>query len=69
MERLLAVASLAALAAGLRHASKYMRRNGKRRHPPPALATWESEGGAVPVAPGHTAAQVAPRALSPRADA
>jgi hypothetical protein len=32
------------------------------------LEVWEGEGGAVPVAPDRTAAQVAPRQPSPRTD-
>jgi hypothetical protein len=56
---LLALA-VAGLVAGLWHAATYMqrRRGSLPRH---TIDTWEGEGGAVPLGPTQTAAQVAPR--------
>jgi hypothetical protein len=67
MERLFATLALGMLALGGRHYYSHMKKN-KDKLARTKLEVWEGEGGAVPVAPDRTAAQVAPRRPSPRAD-
>jgi hypothetical protein len=57
--RILSLISIAALGAGAAHIARYGSR--RRVDAPAPLQTWEAEGGAVPVGPTQTAAQVAPR--------
>jgi hypothetical protein len=61
MERVIATVALAALAFGGRHFYRYLNKKKKNRLHQVKLEVWEGEGGAVPVAPDHTAAQIAPR--------
>jgi hypothetical protein len=68
MERLFATLALGALALGGRHYYSHMKKKSKDKLGRSRLEVWEGEGGAVPVAPDRTAAQVAPREPSPRAD-
>jgi hypothetical protein len=68
MERLFATLALGMLALGGRHYYSHMKGKKKNRLAQAKLEVWEGEGGAVPVAPDRTAAQVAPRQPSPRAD-
>lgn len=60
MGRLLIVVALAGLAMGTRAALDHARVKRARRAHGEALNTWETEGGAVPVAANRTAAQVEP---------
>jgi hypothetical protein len=60
MGRLLMVVALAGLAMGTRLALDHARVKRARRAQGEALTTWETEGGAVPVATNRTAAQVEP---------
>jgi len=64
MDRLFAVASIAALVAGTRHFFNLLSRKRKARLESHKLQVWEDEGGAVPVHSTRTAAQVAPRRSS-----
>jgi hypothetical protein len=50
--------ALAGLALGVRHILGYL--SDKAHRPSDPLQTWESEGGAVPVTPNRTAAQIGP---------
>jgi hypothetical protein len=68
MERLFTTLALGMLAVGGRHYYSHMKKKKKDQLNQAKLAVWEGEGGAVPVAPDRTAAQVAPRQPSPRAD-
>ena len=68
MERLFSALALAMLAIGGRHFYSHMKSKKKNRLHQVKLEVWEAEGGAVPVAPDRTAAQVTPRNPSPRAD-
>jgi hypothetical protein len=63
--------ALAALALGGRHLVRHLKNRKKNKLHQTKLEVWEGEGGAVPVTPHRTAAQIAPRrAASPsvRAD-
>ena len=64
MDRLLSLASLAALVVGARQFFNLLSRNRKNRLQSHKLEVWEDEGGAVPVHSTRTAAQVAPRRSS-----
>jgi hypothetical protein len=68
MERLFSALALAMLAIGGRHFYRHLKNNKKNKLHQVKLEVWEGEGGAVPVAPDRTAAQVTPRQASPRAD-
>jgi hypothetical protein len=68
MERLFATLALGVLAFGGRHYYSHMKNKKKDRLGRAKLEVWEGEGGAVPVAPDRTAAQVGPRQPSPRTD-
>jgi hypothetical protein len=68
MERLFATLALGMLALGGRHYYSHVKSKKKNRLGQAKLEVWEGEGGAVPVAPDRTAAQVAPRQPSPHAD-
>jgi hypothetical protein len=71
MKRVITSLVVATLAVGGRHFYMYMRNKKKNRLQQHKLEVWEGEGGAVPVTPHRTAAQIAPRrAASPsvRAD-
>jgi hypothetical protein len=68
MERLFTTLALGMLAVGGRHYYSHMKKKKKDQLNQAKLEVWEGEGGAVPVAPDRTAAQVAPRQPSPRAD-
>jgi hypothetical protein len=68
MERLFAALALGMLALGGRHCYSHMKNKKKDKLGRTKLEVWEDEGGAIPVAPDRTAAQVAPRQPSPRAD-
>ena len=61
MKRVITSLAVAALALGGRHFYMYMRNQKKNRLQQHKLEVWEGEGGAVPVAPNRTAAQIAPR--------
>jgi hypothetical protein len=56
------------LALGGRHFYSHLKNRRKDKLQQVKLEVWEGEGGAVPVAAHRTAAQVAPRQPSPRAD-
>jgi hypothetical protein len=64
MRHAISIAAFAALAAGANHFYSYMNKKKKRRLQEKKLEVWEGEGGAVPVAPGRTAAQISPRKVS-----
>jgi hypothetical protein len=69
MRTLLTLAALTGLGIGLRHFLIFLKEHEKNRIQEKRLEIWEGEGGAVPVAPTRTAAQVTPRkpsAASPR---
>lgn len=71
MRQVLAAAAVATVALGGRHFYRYLNNKRKNRFQETKLEVWEGEGGAVPVAPHRTAAQIAPRsasAASPGAD-
>jgi hypothetical protein len=68
MDRLLSVVAATVAALGAHHLYRYMNRRGKSRTAQRRLDVWEGEGGAIPVSRSRTAAQVAPRRASPRAD-
>jgi hypothetical protein len=71
MKRVITSLAIATLALGGRHFYRYMNNKKKNRLHQTKLEVWEGEGGAVPVAPHRTAAQIAPRpraSASPRAD-
>ena len=61
MNRVITSLVVATLAIGGRHFYMYMRTKKKNRLQQHKLEVWEGEGGAVPVAPNRTAAQIAPR--------
>jgi hypothetical protein len=52
------------LAIGGRHFYSHLKSKRKNALHQTKLEVWESEGGAVPVGPDRTAAQVAPRQAS-----
>ena len=69
MKILLSVAAFAGFALGARHFRRFLIEHRKTRVQEKRLEIWEGEGGAVPVEPARTAAQIAPRnapPLSPR---
>jgi hypothetical protein len=71
MRQVFAAAAVAAVALGGRHFYRYLNSKRKSRLQQHKLEVWEGEGGAVPVAPDRTAAQIAPRSAasaSPGAD-
>jgi hypothetical protein len=68
MERLFSAVALAMLAVGGRHFYSHLKSKRKAHLHQAKLEVWEAEGGAVPVAPDRTAAQVTPRRTSPSAD-
>jgi hypothetical protein len=70
MKRVITSLAIATLAVGGRHFYRYLNNKRKNRLQQTKLEVWEGEGGAVPVAPNRTAAQIAPRrAASPSARA
>ena len=58
--RTLDIVAAAVLAWGMRGILQSIRASAVRRDRREALQTWETEGGAVPVSPSTTAAQVSP---------
>ena len=69
MKSLFTLAALAGVAYGYCEISRFLKAKRIKRLQARKLEVWEGEGGAVPVAPTRTAAQVAPRkrrAVSPR---
>jgi len=68
MERIFAALAIGVLAFGGQHAYRQLKSKRKSRTQKARLEVWEGEGGAVPVAPDRTAAQVSPKPASPRAD-
>jgi hypothetical protein len=61
MEQLLILAAAAALGLGGSHYFFHLKNRRKRSLVEKKIEVWEGEGGAVPVAPDRTAAQVTPR--------
>jgi hypothetical protein len=61
MRSLFTLAALTGVAAGARHFFIFLKRKNKNRLQEKKLEVWEGEGGAVPVAPTRTAAQVRPK--------
>jgi hypothetical protein len=61
MRTLLTLGAFAALACGARHFYIFLNEREKNRVTEKRLEIWEGEGGAVPVAPTRTAAQVRPQ--------
>ena len=61
MKSILTLGAFAGLACGARHFLNFMNQKSKNRVQDKKLEIWEGEGGAVPVAPTRTAAQVRPR--------
>jgi hypothetical protein len=68
MERIFTAIAIGMLAFGGRHAYRQLKSKRKAPVPKARIEVWEGEGGAVPVAPDRTAAQVTPKPPSPRAD-
>jgi hypothetical protein len=69
--RLLTLLSVAGVAYGALEISRYMKSKRIKHVQKRKLEVWEGEGGAVPVEPSRTAAQVSPRRkpkLSPKGD-
>jgi len=62
MTQNVALVALVGLAVGVGFLLRQTRR--ERMKQPDPIQTWEAEGGAVPVAPNRTAAQVEPSAAS-----
>jgi hypothetical protein len=60
MTREIAFVGLLALGLAAQNILHYARYKRARREQKRALQTWEAEGGAVPVGPSQTAAQVTP---------
>lgn len=58
--RTLDIVAAAVLACGLREILRSIRGKALRSDRREALQTWETEGGAVPISPSTTAAQVSP---------
>lgn len=58
--RILDIVAAAVLACGLREILRSIRGKALRSDRREALQAWETEGGAVPVSPSTTAAQVSP---------
>lgn len=72
MKKLLTPLAVAGVAYGYCAVSRYMKEKKIARLQARKLEVWEGEGGAVPVEPTRTTAQVAPRnapPLSPKSDA
>ena len=61
MEQILLLLAAAALGLGGRHYYNRLKDKRKRGLAEKKLEVWEGEGGAVPVAPDRTAAQITPR--------
>jgi hypothetical protein len=71
MRQLLTLLSVAGVAYGACEISMYMKSKRIKRLQKHKIEVWEGEGGAVPVKPTRTAAQVSPRRkpkLSPKGD-
>ena len=68
MERLFTALAIGVLAFGGQHAYRQLKNKRNSRTHKTKLEVWEGEGGAVPVAPDRTAAQVSPNTPSPRTD-
>jgi hypothetical protein len=71
MRHVITSLAVATLAIGGRHFYRYLNNKKKNRLQRHKLEVWEGEGGAVPVTPHRTAAQIAPRpraSASPRTD-
>jgi hypothetical protein len=68
MERIFTALAIGVLALGGRHAYRQLKTKRKKPVPKARLEVWEGEGGAVPVSPERTAAQVSPKPPSPRTD-
>lgn len=68
MKRIFNTLAIGMLALGGRHYYSYLKSRKKDKLRKVKLEVWEGEGGAVPVAPDRTAAQVAPQQPSPRDD-
>jgi hypothetical protein len=69
MRTFFSVAAVAGIALAARHFSRFLKEHRKNRIQERRLEIWEGEGGAVPVEPTTTAAQISPRnapPLSPR---
>ena len=69
MRTFFSVAAVAGIALAARHFSRFLKEHRNNRTQEKRLEIWEGEGGAVPVAPTRTAAQISPRnapPLSPR---
>jgi hypothetical protein len=64
MRTLITLATVAGFAYGLRHFYMFLSEKNKNRLQEKKLEVWEGEGGAVPVAPQRTAAQVRPKKRS-----
>ncbi len=62
MKRVITSLAVLALALGGRHFYRYFNSKKKKSLHQAKLEVWEGEGGAVPVTPRRTAAQIAPRA-------
>jgi hypothetical protein len=60
MKRVITSLAVAALALGGRHFYRYLNSKKKKRLHQVKLEVWEGEGGAVPVTPHRTTAQIAP---------
>jgi hypothetical protein len=65
MRSILTLAALGGLALGLRRFLMFLNEREKNRIQEKRLEIWEGEGGAVPVAPSRTAAQVRPQKPPP----
>ena len=61
MRTLFNAAAIAGFALGARHFARFLNEHRKNRLQEKRLEVWEGEGGAVPVAPTRTAAQVRPK--------
>jgi hypothetical protein len=68
MERIFAALAIGILALGGQRAYTQLKRKKKNRVQKSRLEVWEGEGGAVPVAPDRTAAQISPKPPSPGTD-
>ena len=61
MDKLFGALAIGMLGVGGRHLYLHWKNKGQRSLEEKKLEVWEGEGGAVPVAPDRTAAQVTPR--------
>jgi hypothetical protein len=71
MTKTLTALATAFLAFGGQHCYRYLKEKKKRKLDEKKVEVWEGEGGAVPVAPNRTAAQITPRtsaSASPRSN-